>query len=269
MASLVFPENYGEADSTDIPMIGFQAIEIAASSDIGSLKTNETGNWSWLPIPIEGVSTGYAQGWEEATGNMGALAAQKGITKLANLFTGGGSGGDDGKATQSQAKTSSGAETLENIGGAIKEFVAAKAGVGTGITRRLLEQAYVSYSGPGYRSHEFSFSLKPKSKSESETIEKIILFFKKHSAPTLLGGTASVARLYKTPHLFQIKFAPAAGLFKIGASACTNVGVKYGGEKYNTFKDSDMPVQVDLSLSFKEMIIHDSSNFGEGEFGGH
>ena len=264
MASLVFPEDYGTADSTDIPMVGFHAVEIASGSDIGNLDTNNTGNWSWLPIPIEGVSTGYEQGWEEATGNMMALAAQKGIGSLVTKMMAGGGGGDvvAGREMPEQ-KTTSGGETLENIGGAIKEFMAAKTGLGTGITRRLIEQSYVSYSGPGYRSHEFSFSLRPKSKSESEIIEKIILFFKKHSAPTLLGGTADIARLYKTPHLFEIKFAPDAGLFRIGASACTSVGVKYGGEKYNTFKDSDMPVQVDLSLSFKEMIIHDSKSFGD------
>ena len=262
MASLIFPENYGKAESTDIHMVGFHALEIATSSDIGSLDTNETGNWSWLPIPTEGVSTGYEQGWEEATGNMAAIAAQKGVGKLITKLTLGG-GVVQSHPDHPEQKTTAGGETLENIGGAVQEFLAAKSGLGTGITRRMLEQSYVSYSGPGYRSHEFSFSLKPKSKSESETIEKIILFFKKHSAPTLLGGTAAIARLYKTPHLFQIKFAPDAGLFKIGASACTNVGVKYGGEKYNTFKDSDMPVQVDLSLSFKEMIIHDSTSFGD------
>jgi hypothetical protein len=31
--------------------------------------------------------------------------------------------------------------------------------------------------------------------------------------------------------------------------------VKYGGEKYNIFKDDQMPVQVDISLSFKELEI--------------
>jgi len=261
MASLIFPENYGKAESTDIPMIGFQALEIATSSSIGDLDVDETGNWSWLPIPIEGVSTGYAQGWEEGTGNMAALAVKKGVGDLWEKITGG--GGTQSNSEQGGQKTSAGSEVLENIGGIVKELAGAKLGTGVGITRRLLEQSYVSYSGPGYRSHEFSFSLKPKSKSESETIEKIILFFKKHSAPTLLGGDDAPARLYKTPHLFQIKFAPDAGLFKIGASACTSIGVKYGGEKYNTFKDSDMPVQVDLSLSFKEMIIHDSTSFGD------
>ena len=79
MASLVFPEDYGKADSDDIPMLGFEAIEIKATADIGNLDVSPTGDWVWLPIPIDGISTGYEQGWEEATGGMVALAAQKGI----------------------------------------------------------------------------------------------------------------------------------------------------------------------------------------------
>ena len=270
MASLVFPEHYGNENSNWIPMVGFEAIEILADSDIGKLKTNGTGSWAWLPIPIDGLSTGYEQGWEEATGNMAMLAAQKGIGAMVAKMSMG-MGGATGRTDREggEQSTNTGTLNVENIGGAVEEFIAAKAGLGTGITRRLLEQAYVSYSGPGYRSHDFSFSLKPKSKEESEIIEKIVLFFKKHSAPELLGGVADIARLYKTPHLFQIKFAPDDGLFKIGASACTSVGVKYGGEKYNTFNFTNMLVQVDLSLSFKEMIIHDASSFGEGKDGGH
>ena len=76
-------------------------------------------------------------------------------------------------------------------------------------------------------------------------------------------GNSTTTNLQQGLGKHWVKFAPDAGLFRIGASACTSVGVKYGGEKYNTFKDTDMPVQVDLSLSFKEMIIHDSKSFGD------
>ena len=267
--SLVFPEHYGKSDAGNMPMLGFEAIEIQATSDIGNLDTTPTGDWVWLPIPIDGISTGYEQGWEEATGGMVALAAQKGIGAMLAKMTMGGGGKalpNTGVPGRAPVATTTGALDLQNIGGAVEEFIAAKAGLGTGITRRLLEQSYISYSGPGYRSHEFSFSLKPKSKTESILIENIVLFFKKYSAPELLGGTADIARLYKTPHLFQIKFAPDAGLFNIAASACTSVGVKYGGEKYNTFISGNMPVQVDLSLSFKEMIVHDANTIVEKKF---
>ena len=264
MASLVFPEDYGEKHGKgNIPMIGFQAIEIEAKSDVANRGVTPLQEWVWLPLPIEGLSTSYENAWESATVNVAAAAATAGVSMIIDAVTGGGKKNQTKEQFMADQATNAGAVDLQSVGGAITEFVKAKAGLGTGITKRMLEQSYVSYSGPGYRSHEFSFSLRPKSKSESEIINKIVLFFKKHSAPELLGGTADIARLYKTPHIIQIKFAPDAGLFSIGASACTSVGVKYGGEKYNTFMEGNMPVQVDLSLSFKEMIIHDASSFGD------
>ena len=265
ITSLVFPEGYGKEQSTDVPMIGFQAIEIQANSSIAKLETNPLQEWVWLPVPIEGLSTSYENAWEKADVNIAAAAATAGISMLTGLFTGGGKNterksgyGESGRGKQA---SNAGAVELSSVGGAIGEFVKSKMGLGTGITKRMLEQSFISYSGPGYRSHEFSFALRPKSKTESKLIENIVLFFKRHSAPDLLGGVADVVRLYKTPHLFEIKFAPNKGLPFIAASACTNVGVKYGGEKYTTFADDDMPIQVDLSLSFKEMILHDSKSF--------
>ena len=261
MASLVFPEGYGKEQSTDVPMIGFQAIEIQANSSIAKLETNPLQEWVWLPVPIEGLSTAYENAWEKADVNIAAAAATAGISMLTGLFTGGTGTPDTNNSGQAPVAGNAGAIELTSVGGAIGEFVKSKMGLGTGITKRMLEQSFISYSGPGYRSHEFSFALRPKSKTESKLIENIVLFFKRHSAPDLLGGVADVVRLYKTPHLFEIKFAPNKGLPFIAASACTNVGVKYGGEKYTTFADDDMPIQVDLSLSFKEMILHDSKSF--------
>ena len=266
--SLVFPESYGTAHSPNLPMMGFNALKISEKQDLGSLRAEPiAGAWVWLPIPPEGLSTSYANSWEEATVDMKVAAAKAGMDVagdwLSKMMPGGNSG-DSGEAAGN-----SGVEGgLSNVKGAIAEFAKAKMGYTTGVTRRMLEQAYVSYSGPGYRSHEFSFSLRPKSESESELIEKIVMFFKRHSAPTQMGGVASIVRLYETPHLFNIVFYPDKGLPQIAASACTNVGVKYGGEKYTTFADDNMPIQVDISLSFKEMKLHDSTSFSATTKGG-
>ena len=42
---------------------------------------------------------------------------------------------------------------------------------------------------------------------------------------------------------------------KIGHCACTDVGISYGGDKFTTFSGEHAPLQVDLSLSFKEMEL--------------
>jgi hypothetical protein len=130
-------------------------------------------------------------------------------------------------------------------------------GAGAGINQRVLEQAFVSYTGPGYRSHTFSFSMKPESKKDADSIKNIVQFFKFYSAPELLKNTGGLVRLYNTPHLFDIMITPVTlsqNMFMFKASALTDIQVKYGGEKFNVTTD-DNPTSVDLSLSFKEMSI--------------
>ena len=79
MASLVFPEDYGEKHGKgNIPMIGFQAIEIEAKSDVANLGVTPLQEWVWLPVPIEGLSTAYENAWEKADVNIAAAAATAG-----------------------------------------------------------------------------------------------------------------------------------------------------------------------------------------------
>ena len=270
--SLVFPEDYGKAESSkfqktnDVPMMGFQALKISEKQTLGSLSVAPVSStaWVWLPVPTEGLSTSYANSWDEATVSMQAAAIESGIDTAGDWWKKNILGQDTGD----QAGNAGVEGGISGVKGAIMEFTKSKMGMTTGVTKRMLEQAYISYSGPGYRSHEFSFSLKPKSESESKLIEQIVMFFKRHSAPTQQGGVANIVRMYSTPHLFNIVFSPDNGLPQISASACTNVGVKYGGEKYTTFADDNMPIQVDISLSFKEMKLHDSTSFSATTKGG-
>jgi len=50
-------------------------------------------------------------------------------------------------------------------------------------------------------------------------------------------------------------------------SALKTVGVKYGGEKYNTFTKGNRPTQTDISLEFQEMQLLSDVDF-EGTGGG-
>lgn len=261
MASIKFPLDYasgnlashgesefGSTSGANLPMIGFQACKIDANSSIRDLMVRNTNEWAWLPVPTDGISTAYGQGWEEETAN----AAKAGLSALTSKFF----GSDEPEAAAEG--TNAGTLSFTSVGKAAlnfgKESLKEKL-AGKGVTTRMLEQAYVSYSGPKYRSHSFSFSLRPKSFEESAAIYQIVEFFKRHSSPELLGGTADLVRLYKVPNVFKIKFVPNSGLFLIKPSALTDISVKYGGEKYNVFEPMNMPVQTDITLSFKEMFI--------------
>ena len=262
-ASLVFPNDY-KGDTSSGPMLGFGACEILEGSGVGGLELGTPEQWTWLPVPTEGLSTSYIQGWEESQVNVMAAAADKGVNFLTEMMGGGkkeqgSSGGDGGEQT-----TNSGVLNVGSVATAAAELVKAKFGLASGITKRALEQVYVSYSGPQFRSHSFSFSLRPKSEAESETIRNIIKFFKTFSAPENLGGLAEIIRLYKTPHLFNIVLIPTTETFPlIGASALTEFGVKYGGDKFTVFEGNE-PVQVDITLSFKEMIVLDRGKVKAG-----
>ena len=82
-----------------------------------------------------------------------------------------------------------------------------------------------------------------------------------------MGGTANILRLYKTPHLFEIKFAPAKlqkSLPRIGNSALTGFDVKYGGDKFNVYEEDKRPSEVNITLSFKEMKILSRKDIDDG-----
>ena len=51
---------------------------------------------------------------------------------------------------------------------------------------------------------------------------------------------------------------------KIGKCALTNIGVSYGGDKFNVFDGTDVPVQIDLSLAFTELQLQDSGSVDKG-----
>ena len=146
-----------------------------------------------------------------------------------------------------------------DLGGVGRGMLEKFTGTG-GISQAMLEQAFVSYTGPEYRSHSFAFSLYPKNPTESKAVEDILTFFKKFSAPIQRGG--NLVRLYDVPHIFEISFVPDDGLYAIKACALESIEVKYGGEKYNTFRDTNKPVQTDLTLAFKEMHLLTAQDFG-------
>ena len=255
---LIFPRSYEKEFVTRVPGIRFEALEIGTGRTAGNLPTTPTGDTVWLPMPQGGHSTSYQQAWgpgggmkaglssflsgimsatKESQGHYGLQAGER-----PGLDTGGGAGGSIKQAVGTTDWEGVMDEGLKHISGQ------------SGLTGRVLAQAFLAYSGPGYRSHSFAFSLRPEWKDDSTEIENIVKFFKENSAPEQMK-VSKLARIYKVPNVFEITFEPNAGLHRIKPSALETIEVKYGGEKYNIFKDDQMPVQVDISLSFKELEI--------------
>ena len=177
-----------------------------------------------------------------------------------NMGLAAGGGGNTGIGfTEVDKSTEATAAALKMIPGAA-DIVQAGFGV------RVLDQVMMSYGGPGFRNFNYSFALKPNNPEDSLAIDNIIKWFKQKSAP--VKGGAGLTRLYKLPHVFKIQFFAGYNenerLPKIAHCALTNITAQYGGDIFRTYDDPDhSPVQVNLTLALKEMVLLDETSFKE------
>jgi hypothetical protein len=254
MASYNFPSDYTGGDDNQ-PLMRFTSRKMTSGTNVLELDLGPALDSIYLPIPPEGVSTSYKQGWDEQEMN----ALQSGMTAFLSKVRGA------EPAIQShpdhpagKSSTPGGTETTGGVGAdaAMAGFgasVLSKLGVAA-FTHKSAQQSVVSYSGPSYRDHSFAFQLRPKNAMDSWAIDQIINTFLLTSSPNLVGKN-QIMRLYEVPAVWEIEFMPNNGLFSLAAAALTSLDVKYGGEKFATFKDGGRPTQVDITLAFKELRI--------------
>ena len=125
------------------------------------------------------------------------------------------------------------------------------------LQQRALQQTMTSYSGPGFRSFQWQFSMKPLTAGESANALGICNYFKTRSMPA--QSDMQFTRVYNLPDVFKIQFFTghdeSMWLAKVGHCACTDVSISYGGDKFTTFAGSHAPTQIDLSISFKELEL--------------
>ena len=249
-----------------------------------------------LPIPA-GISQGYQQNWVESqVAGRHAMLAEKGASTInsigqliADRSPGGITGGNTigglldkmkfnpltaagrgvsalmnadygefaGKVNRTMGNTVSELGAMAITTNLIEAGDVARAGqYSAGL--RIIDQAMLSYGGPGFRAFQFTFSFKPNSALESETVYTMIQAFKEFSAPN--QRATKYTRVYDLPGVFKIQFFHNGhehrGIGKIGHCALTNVNVRYGGDKFTTFSEEDhFPVQWDVTLDFKELEL--------------
>ncbi len=123
------------------------------------------------------------------------------------------------------------------------------------------------YQGPtSHRTHKFTFQMMPKSRVESKTVANIVKQFKlaMHPDHTNADSEISPSGMFGYPDEFEITFfingkpqdGADNGLFKIGRSALTDVGVDYTTQDTVAFfHDADYPVSVEMTLEFQEIWL--------------
>ena len=284
-AFLSFPEDLALSPQQPNYMV-FTAMTVSGGVDTRTLRFQlaEGTNSVALPIP-PGVNASYQQNWDEqSVGTSASAIATKGaglmntigristagsLTDIAAAAVAAGARGIDQLGQQLQGASIPGAKAAINSAGGgftneMTGFMATAPGFNEvvsaaqyGIGKRALDQTMISYGGPTFRSFSWQYSLRPLSMRESETAHQIVNFFKIRSAPEQTA--MQFTRVYNLPEVFRIQFFDASGesnyIDKVGHCALTEIQVTYGGDKYTTFRDTHAPIQIDLSLSFKEMEL--------------
>ena len=122
----------------------------------------------------------------------------------------------------------------------------------------------LAFKGIPKREFSYEFKMMPKSAAEAAMAEKIVKKFKTMMLPEIKD--ASAMRL-TMPATFDIQYMHVgqenSHLNKIGTCVLTNMDVKYGGDKYKTYKDA-VPMETSMTLNFKELDLITRDKAEEG-----
>ena len=242
-------DSYKSTNATASGGLGDHLSSISLYIPAGSLKTSFTGNYEAKEgAALKAAATQGGKNALEALMNFNFTSeAAAGVLTGVGDFFGVGATGFGAKLSQAADKTgfiSAGGNTPNNY------------------------MALV-YGGPNeFRQHTFDFKFFPKNEDESKRVREIIKEFKRGTLPRMStgidGGAASGKGLldpfFKSPRQHTIKFMSGnlsenAYLFKIGKSVITNMVVNYDPQTTVGFHSNGAPVQIDMSLTFKEIAF--------------
>ena len=234
-----------------------------------------------LYIPAGSLSTGYDGNYEGKEG--GSLKAELGSDVMSAL-SGSGGGGDKSRAGGVDVAKLTAAVVTAAKGQASK-MAAAKADTGGFISASgNSPNNYMAlvYGGPNtFREHAFAFKFFPKNLTESNTVRAIIEEFKRGTLPrmsNITGGAVTGSTLtdpfFKSPRQHIIKFMHGGSrssggsnpyLFEIGKSVINDMKINYDPQGMIGFHSDGSPVQIDLSLTFKEIAFQISPDNVSGQ----
>ena len=212
-----------------------------------------------LPIP-SGIGTTYEQAWDQQEVGMGGSAAGM----VGEVLKGEKGIGETFSDVVDQGRTAGSGQGA--IMGTLGKLVTTAAVTQRASGVATFNNTYITYQGPAFRDFSYTFSLKPLDQAESNGIKDIVSFFKINAAP--IQRAVSVSRIYEVPQLFGISYhgkdGPMKHMNKIGKCALLSIGVVYGGDRFAVFDQDSAPVQVDLTLSFKEVQLLSAADMEAG-----
>jgi len=193
-----------------------------------------------LPLPRQ-INDTHTMVWEEAS-------ASNGVVDTASAFK---------KRTGPVQQITEKALENKNTSFAIAAQLASAGGYITG--QQINPFLYMMFKSPTFKTHTLDWIFAPKSKKESDDLNKIINDLKKSALPT-----SNVGVLLGYPKIAMIKLNPNSHLFKFRPCAITSVSVNYSAAGTPSFFKDGAPAIVSLQLRLKEIEVWTQSNY-DGE----
>jgi len=279
--ALIFPNTLesGKGDGTSFMIFSIKDYSEGVEKPIGvqdvvmyiptgALKTSYGADWSQRSFGIGGQIGAELTGAGEKDGASGLIQKIKnGVDSLSEFDT-----------QQFGIMLAAKNAVIPGLTSDIQQSIASH------VTRKVADPyMHVFFKGVGFRQHAFEFKMIPKSAEESKTIRKIIKEFKLNMLPSIprtnlqKGETRDAAPsptgYLKFPNEFDISFFPhgklqnqhSQTLFRMARSVLTNMSVDYNGSGIPVFfKKTGEPVQITMTLNFKETSIMTRQMAGEG-----
>lgn len=121
---------------------------------------------------------------------------------------------------------------------------------------------FMLFHHANFKTYDMTWQFVANNESEAETVAKIINFFKYESSPRRLEGVNILSMEY--PSIFQMKFYPEDKFtFKMKPAVVEIVAVDYTGGGFPAFYKNGAPIQVNLTVRFREIEIWEKSTWNE------
>ena len=201
----------------------------------------------FLPMPLA-LDTNYSINYsEESVTDLGASVVGAPLTGAANilsLFKG--KVGMIGKVASA---------ALAGGPGPVAKTAAKLVGIQAGLSVNPHQELLLN--GVKFREFKFSYDLIAKNKDDSDAIQNIIKVLKISMHPEI----AAASLLFKYPSEFELLFYTTSTtqnpyLFKTKRCILKDLQVSYG-KNFVTFKDTNAPVEISITMNFQETEILD------------
>lgn len=256
MATYRFPSNVAEGNK---PHVVFTTHRARYNSQANGINTVTTGNSVAMYLPAGHNISDILRYDTAATGITG--------NAFERVATGTGLSGEDLLEAAQKVAVEKAAELatagIASIGGALGGTTGAGASalVSGGIVgniaaeaqklrqERLNPREFIMFSAPNIRQFGFNFTLIPSSEEEARSVPQIIKFFRKASYPEL----HTQGLIYTFPLAFNVRIVNSQGIIKMPEVVCIGTNITYNPNSISYFRNGNLPVEINLQLSFQEL----------------